>query len=82
MSWSASPQNQHEEVKKQFLDLQLQHNGLKLEHRKAVETDSQKYSQLQREKENEVVGLQGGEAREGSPWLRIEPRVARGGCLS
>ncbi|KAK9392046.1 Golgi integral membrane protein 4-like [Crotalus adamanteus] len=50
--------NQHEEVKKQFLDLQLQHNGLKLEHRKAVETHSQKYSQLQREKENEVVGLQ------------------------
>ncbi|XP_015671519.1 Golgi integral membrane protein 4 [Protobothrops mucrosquamatus] len=50
--------NQHEEVKKQFLDLQLQHNGLKLEHRKVVETHSQKYSQLQREKENEVVGLQ------------------------
>ncbi|XP_039223174.1 Golgi integral membrane protein 4-like isoform X4 [Crotalus tigris] len=50
--------NQHEEVKKQFLDLQLQHNGLKLEHRKAVETHSQKYSQLQREKANEVVGLQ------------------------
>ncbi|KAM3824373.1 uncharacterized protein M6D78_016815 isoform 4-T5 [Vipera latastei] len=50
--------NQHEEVKKQFLDLQLQHNGLKLEHRKALETHSQKYSQLQREKENEAVGLQ------------------------
>ncbi|XP_063001390.1 Golgi integral membrane protein 4-like isoform X2 [Elgaria multicarinata webbii] len=50
--------NQHEEVKKQLLDLQLQHNGLKLEHRKIVETHNQKYSQLQREKENEVVGLQ------------------------
>ncbi|KAG8142293.1 hypothetical protein E2320_006227 [Naja naja] len=50
--------NQHEEVKKQFLDLQLQHNGLKLEHRKALETHNQKYSQLQREKDNEVVGLQ------------------------
>uniref|UniRef100_A0A8C5SFW9 Golgi integral membrane protein 4 n=1 Tax=Laticauda laticaudata TaxID=8630 RepID=A0A8C5SFW9_LATLA len=50
--------NQHEEVKKQFLDLQLQHNGLKLEHRKALETHNQKYSQLQREKNNEVVGLQ------------------------
>ncbi|XP_070812243.1 Golgi integral membrane protein 4-like [Pituophis catenifer annectens] len=50
--------NQHEEVKKQFLDLQLQHNGLKLEHRKAVETHIQRYSQLQREKDNEVVGLQ------------------------
>ncbi|XP_032088186.1 Golgi integral membrane protein 4-like isoform X2 [Thamnophis elegans] len=50
--------NQHEEVKKQFLDLQLQHNGLKLEHRKAAETHNQKYSQLQRQKDNEVVGLQ------------------------
>ncbi|XP_063173420.1 Golgi integral membrane protein 4-like isoform X2 [Candoia aspera] len=50
--------NQHEEVKKQFLDLQLQHNGLKLEHRKAVETHNQKYSQLQQEKDNNVVGLQ------------------------
>ncbi|XP_077167531.1 uncharacterized protein LOC143824290 [Paroedura picta] len=50
--------NQHEDVKKQFLDLQLQHNGLKLEHRKALETHSQKYSQLQREKEMEVVALQ------------------------
>ncbi|KAL7978669.1 hypothetical protein Chor_010712 [Crotalus horridus] len=50
--------SQHKILKKQFLDLQLQHNGLKLEHRKAVETHSQKYSQLQREKENEVVGLQ------------------------
>ncbi|XP_048375250.1 Golgi integral membrane protein 4-like isoform X3 [Sphaerodactylus townsendi] len=50
--------NQHEDVKKQLLDLQLQHNGLKLEHRKALETHSQKYSQLQREKEVEVVALQ------------------------
>ncbi|XP_044301454.1 Golgi integral membrane protein 4-like isoform X2 [Varanus komodoensis] len=50
--------NQHEEIKKQLLDLQLQHNGLKLEHRKAVEAHNQKYSQLQREKESEVVGLQ------------------------
>uniref|UniRef100_A0A0K8RTL7 Uncharacterized protein LOC419409 n=1 Tax=Crotalus horridus TaxID=35024 RepID=A0A0K8RTL7_CROHD len=64
--------NQHEEVKKQFLDLQLQHNGLKLEHRKAVETHSQKYSQLQREKENEVVGLQDAifKLREESKLLR------------
>lgn len=50
--------NQHEDVKKQLLDLQLQHNGLKLEHRKALETHSQKYSQLQREKEMEIVALQ------------------------
>ncbi|XP_070615238.1 Golgi integral membrane protein 4-like [Erythrolamprus reginae] len=50
--------NQHEEVRKQLLDLQLQHNGLKLEHRKVAETHNQKYSQLQREKDNEVVGLQ------------------------
>ncbi|KAL8198447.1 UNVERIFIED_CONTAM: hypothetical protein K2H54_011020 [Gekko kuhli] len=51
-------ENQHEDVKKQLLDLQLQHNGLKLEHRKALETHSQRYSQLQREKEMEVVALQ------------------------
>uniref|UniRef100_A0A8D0HDK1 Golgi integral membrane protein 4 n=1 Tax=Sphenodon punctatus TaxID=8508 RepID=A0A8D0HDK1_SPHPU len=50
--------NQHEDVKKQLLDLQLQHNGLKLEHRKMLETHGQKYSQLQREKENEITGLQ------------------------
>uniref|UniRef100_A0A8C8RE61 Golgi integral membrane protein 4 n=1 Tax=Pelusios castaneus TaxID=367368 RepID=A0A8C8RE61_9SAUR len=50
--------NQHEEVKKQLLDLQLQHNSLKLDHRKTLETHSQKYSQLQREKESEVTGLQ------------------------
>ncbi|XP_067423327.1 Golgi integral membrane protein 4-like isoform X2 [Emydura macquarii macquarii] len=50
--------NQHEDVKKQLLDLQLQHNSLKLEHRKTLETHSQKYSQLQREKESEVTGLQ------------------------
>nr|XP_028597519.1 Golgi integral membrane protein 4-like [Podarcis muralis] len=51
--------NQHEDVKKQLLDLQMQHNGLKLEHRKITETHNQKYSQLQREKESEVGGLQG-----------------------
>ncbi|XP_019397106.1 PREDICTED: Golgi integral membrane protein 4-like isoform X4 [Crocodylus porosus] len=50
--------NQHEDVKKQLLDLQLQHNSLKLEHRKVLETHNQKYSQLQREKENEVTNLQ------------------------
>lgn len=56
---SSPPQNQHEDVKKQLLDLQLQHNSLKLEHRKMLETHNQKYSQLQREKENEVTNLQG-----------------------
>ncbi|XP_042335198.1 Golgi integral membrane protein 4-like isoform X2 [Sceloporus undulatus] len=50
--------NQHEEVKKQLVDLQLQHNGLKLEHRKIVETHNQKYAQLQREKDSEILGLQ------------------------
>ncbi|KAJ7306424.1 hypothetical protein JRQ81_009773 [Phrynocephalus forsythii] len=50
--------NQHEEVKKQLLDLQLQHNGLKLEHRKATEAHNQKYAQLQREKDSEIAGLQ------------------------
>ncbi|XP_013155063.1 Golgi integral membrane protein 4-like isoform X1 [Falco peregrinus] len=50
--------NQHEDVKKQLLDLQLQHNSLKLEHRKTLETHSQKYTQLQQEKDNEVANLQ------------------------
>ncbi|XP_010010021.1 PREDICTED: Golgi integral membrane protein 4-like [Nestor notabilis] len=50
--------NQHEDVKKQLLDLQLQHNSLKLEHRKTLETQSQKYAQLQQEKDSEVANLQ------------------------
>ncbi|XP_010182526.1 PREDICTED: Golgi integral membrane protein 4-like [Mesitornis unicolor] len=50
--------NQHEDVKKQLLDLQLQHNSLKLEHRKTLETHSQKYAQLQQEKDSEVTNLQ------------------------
>ncbi|XP_054251076.1 Golgi integral membrane protein 4-like [Indicator indicator] len=50
--------NQHEDVKKQLLDLQLQHNSLKLEHRKTLETHSQKYAQLQQEKDTEVTSLQ------------------------
>uniref|UniRef100_A0A8C8AZ12 Golgi integral membrane protein 4 n=1 Tax=Otus sunia TaxID=257818 RepID=A0A8C8AZ12_9STRI len=50
--------NQHEDVKKQLLDLQLQHNSLKLEHRKTLESHSQKYAQLQQEKDSEVTNLQ------------------------
>ncbi|XP_075293498.1 uncharacterized protein LOC104329350 isoform X2 [Opisthocomus hoazin] len=50
--------NQHEDVKKQLLDLQLQHNSLKLEHRKMLESHSQKYAQLQQEKDSEVANLQ------------------------
>ncbi|XP_041888002.1 Golgi integral membrane protein 4-like isoform X1 [Corvus kubaryi] len=50
--------NQHDDVKKQLLDLQLQHNSLKLEHRKSLETHSQKFAQLQQEKDSEVTNLQ------------------------
>ncbi|XP_074162671.1 uncharacterized protein LOC141564272 isoform X5 [Sminthopsis crassicaudata] len=50
--------NQHEDVKKQLLDLQLQHSGLRLEHRKALESHGQRYAQLQREKDSEVANLQ------------------------
>ncbi|XP_032863453.2 Golgi integral membrane protein 4 isoform X1 [Tyto alba] len=50
--------NQHEDVKKQLLDLQLQHNSLKLELRKTLESHSQKYAQLQQEKDSEVTNLQ------------------------
>ncbi|XP_075695716.1 uncharacterized protein LOC142661899 isoform X2 [Rhinoderma darwinii] len=50
--------NQNEEMKKQLSDLQVEHSNLKLEHRKTVELQSQQLIQLQREKENEIVGLQ------------------------
>lgn len=60
-------------MKKQLLDLQLQHSGLRLEHRKALESHGQRYAQLQREKDSEVASLQGeaqGAAALGSPSLR------------
>ncbi|XP_069466237.1 Golgi integral membrane protein 4-like isoform X2 [Ambystoma mexicanum] len=50
--------NQHDEVKKQLLDLQVQHNTLKLQNRRAVETHNQKYLQLQQEKDDQVLSLQ------------------------
>ncbi|XP_071431835.1 Golgi integral membrane protein 4-like isoform X2 [Pithys albifrons albifrons] len=50
--------NQHDDVKKQLLDLQLQHNSLKLEHRKTLESHSQKYAQLQQERDSQVTSLQ------------------------
>ncbi|KAJ1144871.1 hypothetical protein NDU88_011165 [Pleurodeles waltl] len=64
--------NQHEEVKKQLLDLQVQHNSLKLENRRAVEGHNQKYAQLQQEKENQVLTLQDtiSKLREESKLLR------------
>ncbi|XP_078498540.1 uncharacterized protein LOC144754517 isoform X2 [Lissotriton helveticus] len=49
--------NQHEEVKKQLLDLQVQHNSLKLESRRALESHNQKSAQQQLENENHVVML-------------------------
>ncbi|NXQ43657.1 GOLI4 protein, partial [Catharus fuscescens] len=51
-------QNQHDDVKKQLLDLQLQHNSLKLEHRKSLESQSLKFSQLQQQRDSEVTNLQ------------------------
>ncbi|NXU20945.1 GOLI4 protein, partial [Pardalotus punctatus] len=51
-------QNQHDDVKKQLLELQLQHNSLKLEHRKSLESHGQKLAQLQQEKDSEVTNLQ------------------------
>ncbi|KAM4650468.1 uncharacterized protein O3C94_013218 isoform 2-T2 [Discoglossus pictus] len=50
--------NQHEDLKKQLADLQAEHSNLKLEHRKALETNSQKVSQLQRDRDYEIIGLQ------------------------
>nr|XP_033778606.1 Golgi integral membrane protein 4-like isoform X2 [Geotrypetes seraphini] len=64
--------NQHEDVKKQLLDMQMQHNSLKLEHRKTLEGHNQKYSLLQREKENDISSLQGAVSR-----LREENKLLR-----
>ncbi|KAE8592939.1 hypothetical protein XENTR_v10018919 [Xenopus tropicalis] len=50
--------NQHDDLKKQLSDLQNEHSILKLEHRKTLETHSQRLSQLQRDKEKEMLGLQ------------------------
>ncbi|XP_041425290.1 Golgi integral membrane protein 4 isoform X2 [Xenopus laevis] len=50
--------NQHDDLKKQFSDLQNEHSNLKLEHRKALETHGQRLSQVQRDKEKEMLGLQ------------------------
>ncbi|KAM3922772.1 uncharacterized protein RB166_011852 [Leptodactylus fuscus] len=50
--------NQNDEMKKQLSDLQVEHSNLKLEHRKTVELHGQQMTQLQREKENEISGLQ------------------------
>ncbi|CAN2388195.1 Golgi integral membrane protein 4-like [Pristimantis euphronides] len=50
--------NQNEEMKKQLSDLQVEHSNLKLEHRKIVELHNQQLGQLQRDKENEIAGLQ------------------------
>ncbi|XP_075185101.1 uncharacterized protein LOC142256962 [Anomaloglossus baeobatrachus] len=64
--------NQNEEMKKQLSDLQVEQSNLKLEHRKIVELHSQRLSQLQRDKENEIVSLQDtiSKLREESKLLR------------
>ncbi|KAG9482319.1 hypothetical protein GDO78_011160 [Eleutherodactylus coqui] len=64
--------NQNEEMKKQLSDLQVEHSNLKLEHRKTVELHNQQLSQLQRDKENEIAGLQDSilKLREESKLLR------------
>ncbi|XP_053307816.1 Golgi integral membrane protein 4-like isoform X2 [Spea bombifrons] len=64
--------NQHDELKKQLNDLQFEHSNLKLEHRKTIENHNQKISQLQREKDSSVSGLQDtiSKLREESKLLR------------
>ncbi|NXH02793.1 GOLI4 protein, partial [Loxia leucoptera] len=51
-------QNQHDDVKKQLLELQLQHNSLRLEHRRSLESHSQRVAQLQQDRDSEVTSLQ------------------------
>ncbi|XP_077106267.1 uncharacterized protein LOC143764525 isoform X1 [Ranitomeya variabilis] len=64
--------NQNEEMKKQLSDLQVEQSNLKLQHSKTVELQNQKLTKLQREKENEIVGLQDtiSKLREESKLLR------------
>ncbi|CAI9609533.1 unnamed protein product, partial [Staurois parvus] len=64
--------NQNEEMKKQLTDLQVQHSNLKLEHRKIIELRNQQISQLQRDKDNEILNLQDtiSKLREESKLLR------------
>ncbi|XP_078095049.1 uncharacterized protein LOC144509924 [Mustelus asterias] len=50
--------NQHDEIKKQLLELQLQHNNLRLDNRKAAESHNQRYLQLHQQKELEIGTLQ------------------------
>lgn len=40
-------------------DLQVEHGSLKLEHRKTMELHNQQVSQLKRDKDNEILNLQG-----------------------
>lgn len=76
--------NQHEEVKKQLMDLQVQHSSLKLENRRAVEGHSQKYAQLQQETENHVLTLQDtiSKLREESKLLRKSHQEVHSQLLS
>ncbi|XP_073441564.1 uncharacterized protein [Dendrobates tinctorius] len=64
--------NQNEEIKKQLSDLQVEQSNLKLEHRKTMELQNQQLTKLQREKENEIAGLQDtiSKLREESKLLR------------
>ncbi|CAJ0967035.1 unnamed protein product [Ranitomeya imitator] len=64
--------NQNEEMKKQLSDLQVEQSNLKLQHSKTAELQNQKLTKLQREKENEIVGLQDtiSKLREESKLLR------------
>ncbi|KAM5141065.1 uncharacterized protein ACMZJ9_014835 [Mantella aurantiaca] len=64
--------NQNEDIKKQLSDLQVEHSNLKLEHRKTIELHSQQISQLQRDKDNEIVNLQDTIAK-----LREESKLLR-----
>ncbi|XP_038678001.1 Golgi integral membrane protein 4-like isoform X2 [Scyliorhinus canicula] len=50
--------NQHDEIKKQLMDLQFQHNNLRLENRKAAETHNQHFLQLHQQKDLELGTLQ------------------------
>ncbi|XP_018426720.1 PREDICTED: Golgi integral membrane protein 4-like [Nanorana parkeri] len=64
--------NQNEDTKKQMSNLQGEHSNLKLEQRKTIEFHNQKISQLQRDKDNEILNLQDTIAK-----LREESKLLR-----
>lgn len=55
----SSPQNQHEDLKKQFFHLKDSHEAQKDEHSKDLDEHREKYHQFQQTKELEISKFKG-----------------------